>query len=219
MPGIHVTTRKHCECQRPGFGPQWSEQCGNTRDERGSTVDVRCISAIDRVLAAAAAAAAASSSERQQRATIASNSSEQQQQQRATATAASSSNYEQHQVQRAAAAATSSEQRAAAAASSSEQQQQGLQQQRLSLIHTHPYISTCISRMYLPYLDCISVNISYQSRIISQYRARHSYKKSLPNCIQLPPSLPLQLTHHPHTRHYHLRYHPSPQGESGTTPP
>ena len=35
----------------------------------------------------------------------------------------------------------------------------------------------CISRMYLPYLECISVNISYLSRMISQYRARHSYKK------------------------------------------
>ena len=47
-----------------------------------------------------------------------------------------------------------------------------------------PVISTCRSRMYLPYLDCISVNISYQSRIISQYRARqHSYKKSLQSCI------------------------------------
>jgi hypothetical protein len=42
-----------------------------------------------------------------------------------------------------------------------------------------PVISTCRSRMYLPYLDCISVNISYESRIINQYRARHSYKKSL----------------------------------------
>ena len=37
--------------------------------------------------------------------------------------------------------------------------------------------------MYLSYLACISVNISYQSRIISQYRARHSYKKSLQSCI------------------------------------
>jgi hypothetical protein len=58
-----------------------------------------------------------------------------------------------------AATAASSEQRAAAAAaaSSSEQLQQGLQQQRLNL-HTHPYISTCRSRMYLPYLALISHN-------------------------------------------------------------
>ena len=31
-------------------------------------------------------------------------------------------------------------------------------------------------------------------------------------------STPPQPTH-PHTRHHHLRHHPSPQGESGTTPP
>ena len=48
--------------------------------------------------------------------------------------------------------------------------------------HTHPHIRrdpyvlsnvypACISRMYLPYTECISVNISYLSRIINQYRA------------------------------------------------
>ena len=31
--------------------------------------------------------------------------------------------------------------------------------------------------MYLPYLECISENISYLSRMISQYRARHLQKK------------------------------------------
>ena len=30
---------------------------------------------------------------------------------------------------------------------------------------------------HMAYLECISVNISYLSRMISQYRARHSYKK------------------------------------------
>ena len=34
----------------------------------------------------------------------------------------------------------------------------------------------------VPYMPPL-VNISYQSRIISQYRARHSYKKSLQSCI------------------------------------
>ena len=119
-------------------------------------------------------------------------------------------------------------------------------------------ISPRKSHMYLPYLKCISVNISYESRIINQYHARHSYKKNLQGYITRR-SAPPQPTHphtrllktssstsppfptggewdhpplrgwprrsaarqptHPHTRHHHLRHHPSPQGESGTTPP
>ena len=46
------------------------------------------------------------------------------------------------------------------------------------------------SRMYLPYLRSISVNISYESRIINHYRARHSYKKSLQGCIEQHPPYP-----------------------------
>ena len=76
----------------------------------------------------------------------------------------------------------------------------------------HPYVLSnvypaCISRMYLPYLECISVNISYLSRMISQYRARHSYKKSLQSCIRITPphqalrpactTLKQNLRHHP----------------------
>jgi hypothetical protein len=60
--------------------------------------------------------------------------------------------------------------------------------------------------MYFPYLDCISANISHKSRMINQYRARHSYQKSLQGCIQYKLSMP-----------YHLRHHPFPQGKSGTT--
>ena len=140
-----------------------------------------------------------------ERAAASSNSSsEQQQQQRAAATTANNSS---EQKERAAAASSSSEQQqraAAAVSSSSEQQQQRAasnssreqqQQQRAAAAiaaavvnptypPVHPYVLSnvypaCISRMYLPYLECISVNISYLSRMISQYRARHSYKKSL----------------------------------------
>ena len=120
------------------------------------------------------AAAASSSSEQQQRAAAAVSSSSEQQQQRA----ASNSSREQQQQQRAAAAI------AAAVVNPT-----------YPPVHVHPYVlsnvySACISRMYfqmyLPYLECISENISYLSRMISQYRARHSYKKSLQSCIRTP---------------------------------
>ena len=131
-----------------------------------------------------------------ERAAASSNSSsEQQQQQRAAATTANNSSEQQ---ERAAAASSSSEQQqraAAAVSSTSEQQQQRAsnssreqqQQQRAAAAiaaavvnptypPVHPYVLSnvypaCISRMYLPYLECISVNISYLSRMISQYRA------------------------------------------------
>ena len=74
----------------------------------------------------------------------------------------------------------------------------------------HPYVLSnvhpaCISRMYLPYLKCISVNISYLSRMISQYRARHSYKKSLQSCT---PTQSDSSTSKGASPHSNLRSHP-----------
>ena len=71
--------------------------------------------------------------------------------------------------------------------------------------------------MYLPYLNRISVNISYRSRIINQYHARHSYKKILQGCIPdspIPPhptpTLPYQTpTPQHHTNHPTMHHTPN----------
>ena len=131
-------------------------------------------------------------------------------------------------------ASSSSEQQQRVASNSSREQQQQQQQAAAAIAaavvnSTYPPVGpytvraylkcisnvypTCISRMYLPYIECISVNISYLSRMISQYHARLSYKKvykALYNTRRPPASTSLKRIQ---------RHHDLPRGDCGTTPP
>ena len=181
-----------------------------------------------------------------ERAAASSNSSsEQQQQQRAAATTANNSS---EQKERAAAASSSSEQQqraAAAVSSSSEQQQQRAarnssreqqQQQRAAAAiaaavvnptypPVHPYVLSnvypaCISRMYLPYLECEYLVFISHDQPIS--RPTFQQKKFTKSCLYTAPlvyrtrRLPASTSLNRIQRHHYL-----PRGDcgTGTTPP